>query len=139
MSASSKRIKIFKALNMRKKMRLKVLRMNFMNKNKFTLRRTRRNLLLMYKWKNRTWRFLSWEGCCIELRWSFRILKNIMKIWWNSYNNNPPRNTKREVGVMRWGWGRGLGKIVSAKTLSIEIDVDGAQKPGWTWWTWNTS
>ena len=59
MSASSKRIKIFKALNMRKKMRLKVLRMNFMNKNKFTLRRTRRNLLLMYKWKNRTWKFLS--------------------------------------------------------------------------------
>ena len=59
MSASSKRITIFKALNMRKKMRLKVLRMNFMNKNKFTLRSTRRNLLLMYKWKNRTWRFLS--------------------------------------------------------------------------------
>jgi len=59
MSASSKRITIIKALNMRKKMRLKVLRMNFMNKNKFTLRRTKRNLLLMYKWKNRTWRFLS--------------------------------------------------------------------------------
>ena len=59
MSASSKRITIIKALNMRKKMRLKVLRMNFMNKNKFTLRRTKRNLLLMYKWKNRTLRFLS--------------------------------------------------------------------------------